>query len=215
MVNQHAKWLKSSRAIAWRRPIASLNYLLTSHVWRQDHNGFSHQDPGFIDHVVNKKAVDQQARLVPQGKTHRPDGALHALGAQPALRGFQQRVEDVLVVNRLDEAEMAGGVAITLLMQPVHLGGDAPHHFAAPLGDEEFGLGVLEIGIVLGVEVEAPLQQQRRHPVGVIGIDAIGQVVEGAPVGFASYRDNFDSCAQGPDSFDESGGTIASASLIW
>ena len=56
MFNQHAKWLKSSRAIAWRRPIASLNYLLSSHVWRQDHNGASHQDPGFIDHVVNKKA---------------------------------------------------------------------------------------------------------------------------------------------------------------
>jgi xylulose-5-phosphate/fructose-6-phosphate phosphoketolase len=56
MFNQHAKWLKVSREIPWRRPIASLNYLLTSHVWRQDHNGFSHQDPGFIDHVVNKKA---------------------------------------------------------------------------------------------------------------------------------------------------------------
>jgi xylulose-5-phosphate/fructose-6-phosphate phosphoketolase len=56
MVNQHAKWLKVTRGIEWRAPIASLNYLLTSHVWRQDHNGFSHQDPGFIDHMVNKKA---------------------------------------------------------------------------------------------------------------------------------------------------------------
>jgi len=56
MFNQHAKWLKVSRKIPWRKPIASLNYLLTSHVWRQDHNGFSHQDPGFIDHVANKKA---------------------------------------------------------------------------------------------------------------------------------------------------------------
>jgi len=56
MVNQHAKWLKTTRELDWRRPVASLNYLLTSHVWRQDHNGFSHQDPGFIDHVVNKKA---------------------------------------------------------------------------------------------------------------------------------------------------------------
>ncbi len=56
MFNQHAKWLKVANAIAWRRPIASLNYLLTSHAWRQDHNGFSHQDPGFIDHVTNKKA---------------------------------------------------------------------------------------------------------------------------------------------------------------
>ncbi len=56
MLNQHAKWLKVSKEIPWRKPIASLNYLLTSHVWRQDHNGFSHQDPGFIDHVANKKA---------------------------------------------------------------------------------------------------------------------------------------------------------------
>ncbi|HSY05939.1 MAG TPA: phosphoketolase family protein [Steroidobacteraceae bacterium] len=56
MFNQHAKWLKVTRQIPWRRPLASLNYLLSSHVWRQDHNGFTHQDPGFIDHVVNKKA---------------------------------------------------------------------------------------------------------------------------------------------------------------
>lgn len=56
MFNQHAKWLKTTRGIPWRRPISSLNYLLSSHVWRQDHNGLSHQDPGFIDHVVNKKA---------------------------------------------------------------------------------------------------------------------------------------------------------------
>src|SRR5437868_6374132 len=56
MVNQHAKWLKTTRNIPWRKPIASLNYLLTSHVWRQDHNGFSHQDPGFIDHLANKKS---------------------------------------------------------------------------------------------------------------------------------------------------------------
>jgi xylulose-5-phosphate/fructose-6-phosphate phosphoketolase len=65
MFNQHAKWLKSSREIPWRRPIASLNYLLTSHVWRQDHNGFSHQDPGFIDHVVNKKADIVRVYLPP------------------------------------------------------------------------------------------------------------------------------------------------------
>ncbi len=65
MFNQHAKWLKSTRAIAWRRPVASLNYLLTSHVWRQDHNGFSHQDPGFIDHVVNKKADVVRVYLPP------------------------------------------------------------------------------------------------------------------------------------------------------
>ncbi len=65
MFNQHAKWLKVSRGIPWRRPIPSLNYLLTSHVWRQDHNGFSHQDPGFIDHVVNKKSEIVRVYLPP------------------------------------------------------------------------------------------------------------------------------------------------------
>ncbi|MBI3667604.1 MAG: phosphoketolase family protein [Acidobacteria bacterium] len=69
MFNQHAKWLKVTREIPWRRPIASLNYLLTSHVWRQDHNGFSHQDPGFIDHVVNKKAGIVRVYLPPDANT--------------------------------------------------------------------------------------------------------------------------------------------------
>jgi xylulose-5-phosphate/fructose-6-phosphate phosphoketolase len=69
MVNQHAKWLKMTREIRWRRPIPSLNYLLSSHVWRQDHNGFSHQDPGFIDHVVNKKAEVIRVYLPPDANT--------------------------------------------------------------------------------------------------------------------------------------------------
>lgn len=69
MLNQHAKWLKVCNEVAWRRPIASLNYLLSSHVWRQDHNGFSHQDPGFIDHVVNKKAEIVRVYLPPDANT--------------------------------------------------------------------------------------------------------------------------------------------------
>ena len=69
MLNQHAKWLKVTGEIEWRRPIASLNYLLTSHVWRQDHNGFSHQDPGFIDHVINKKPEVVRVYLPPDTNT--------------------------------------------------------------------------------------------------------------------------------------------------
>lgn len=69
MFNQHAKWLKTTKHIPWRRPVASLNYLLTSHVWRQDHNGFSHQDPGFLDHVVNKKADIIRVYLPPDANT--------------------------------------------------------------------------------------------------------------------------------------------------
>src|ERR1700691_210723 len=69
MFNQHAKWLKVSKDVSWRKPIASLNYLLTSHVWRQDHNGFSHQDPGFIDHVANKKSDVVRIYLPPDANT--------------------------------------------------------------------------------------------------------------------------------------------------
>lgn len=69
MVNQHAKWIKMSRELSWRRQIPSLNYLLTSHVWRQDHNGFTHQDPGFIDHLVNKKADTVRIYLPPDANT--------------------------------------------------------------------------------------------------------------------------------------------------
>lgn len=69
MFNQHAKWLKVSRKLPWREPIASLNYLLSSHVWRQDHNGYSHQDPGFIDHVINKKADIVRVYLPPDANT--------------------------------------------------------------------------------------------------------------------------------------------------
>ncbi|MDX3077773.1 phosphoketolase family protein [Streptomyces sp. NPDC088354] len=69
MVNQHVKWLRTTRALPWRRPIASLNYLLTSHVWRQDHNGFSHQDPGFIDHVLNKAPEVVRVYLPPDANT--------------------------------------------------------------------------------------------------------------------------------------------------
>ena len=69
MVNQHAKWLKVSKELPWRAPVASLNYLLSSHVWRQDHNGFSHQDPGFLDHVVNKKSTIVRVFLPPDANT--------------------------------------------------------------------------------------------------------------------------------------------------
>ncbi len=69
MVNQHAKWLKSARDLPWRRPVPSLNILLSSHVWRQDHNGFSHQDPGFIDFVANKRGDTARIYLPPDANT--------------------------------------------------------------------------------------------------------------------------------------------------
>ena len=89
MFNQHAKWLKVCNHIPWRRPIASLNYLLSSHVWRQDHNGFSHQDPGFIDHVVNKKAEVIRVYLPPDANT--PLVGHGPVSAQPQLRERRRR----------------------------------------------------------------------------------------------------------------------------
>jgi xylulose-5-phosphate/fructose-6-phosphate phosphoketolase len=105
MFNQHAKWLKVTRGIPWRRPIASLNYLLSSHVWRQDHNGFSHQDPGFIDHAVNKKAEIIRVYLPPDANTllSVADHCLRSrhyvnvivAGKQPALQFL--RMEDAIL----------------------------------------------------------------------------------------------------------------------
>jgi xylulose-5-phosphate/fructose-6-phosphate phosphoketolase len=85
MFNQHAKWLKVTRKLHWRKPIASLTYLLTSHVWRQDHNGFSHQDPGFIDHVVNKKAEIVRVYLPPDANSKNYINVIVA-GKQPQLQ---------------------------------------------------------------------------------------------------------------------------------
>lgn len=99
MFNQHAKWLKVSREVPWRRPIASLNYLLTSHVWRQDHNGFSHQDPGFIDHVVNKKADVIRVYLP-------PDANSLLCVAEQCLRS--RNLVNVIVAGKNDQPQWLG-----------------------------------------------------------------------------------------------------------
>ena len=109
MFNQHAKWLKVTRGIPWRRPVASLNYLLSSHVWRQDHNGFTHQDPGFIDHVVNKKAEVVRVYLPPDANTLLSRG-----GPLPALAG---NYVNVIVAGKQPAPELA-----------VHGRGDRPLH---------------------------------------------------------------------------------------
>ena len=114
MFNQHAKWLKALDHLEWRRPIASLNYLLTSHVWRQDHNGFSHQDPGFIDHVVNKKAEVIRVYLPPDANTllavadqlpaQRNTVNVIVAGKQPALQ--------YLDMDAADQARRRPGIGI-------------------------------------------------------------------------------------------------------
>ncbi|MGH9773908.1 MAG: phosphoketolase family protein [Candidatus Acidiferrales bacterium] len=117
MFNQHAKWLKVAGQIPWRRPIASLNYLLTSHVWRQDHNGFTHQDPGFIDHVVNKKADIVRVYLPPDANTllSVADHCLRSrnyvnvivAGKQPALQWLDMKSAIELCTNGIGIWEWA------------------------------------------------------------------------------------------------------------
>ena len=99
MFNQHAKWLDVAATIPWRRPIASLNYLLSSHVWRQDHNGFSHQDPGFIDLVMNKKASVVRVYLPPDANT-----LLSVTDHCLRSRGYV----NVIIAGKQPEAAVAG-----------------------------------------------------------------------------------------------------------
>ncbi len=110
MVNQHAKWLKTTREIEWRRPVSSLNYLLTSHVWRQDHNGFSHQDPGFIDHVVNKKAEVVRVYLPPDANSllSVADHCLRSTGYVNVVVAGKQEAPQYLSVEAADAHCSAG-----------------------------------------------------------------------------------------------------------
>ncbi|WP_101783331.1 phosphoketolase family protein [Nonomuraea indica] len=103
MFNQHAKWLESSQKIPWRRPVASLNYLLSSHVWRQDHNGFSHQDPGFLDVVLNKKASVVRAYLPPDANTLL-SVADHCLRSHDYVNVIVAGKQPVLDLFTMDEA---------------------------------------------------------------------------------------------------------------
>ncbi|WP_435826496.1 phosphoketolase family protein [Nonomuraea dietziae] len=103
MFNQHAKWLESSKKIPWRRPVASLNYLLSSHVWRQDHNGFSHQDPGFLDVVVNKKAEVVRVYLPPDANTLL-SVADHCLRSRDYVNVIVAGKQPVLDLFTMDEA---------------------------------------------------------------------------------------------------------------
>ena len=126
MFNQHAKWLKVTRGIGWRRPVASLNYLLSSLVWRQDHNGFSHQDPGFIDHVVNKKAEVIRVYLPPDTNT------LLSV-ADHCLRS--RHYVNVIVAGKQPQWQLA-----------VHGRGDHPLH----PGRRDLGVGIERLGQLAG-----------------------------------------------------------------
>jgi xylulose-5-phosphate/fructose-6-phosphate phosphoketolase len=177
MVNQHAKWLKTSKELTWRPPLASLNYLLTSHVWRQDHNGFSHQDPGFIDHVVNKKADVIRVYLPPDANTllSVADHCLRSrdyinvivAGKQPSLQ-FLTMDEAVVHCTKgigiWDWASTDRGVQPDLVMA---CAGDVPTMETLAAVDILLGfLPELRIRVVNVVDLMR-LQDEREHPHGL------------------------------------------------
>jgi xylulose-5-phosphate/fructose-6-phosphate phosphoketolase len=133
MFNQHAKWLKVTRHIPWRVPIASLNYLLTSHVWRQDHNGFSHQDPGFLDHVANKKSEVVRIYLPPDANTllSVADHCLRSRNYVNVIVAGKQPAPQWLSMAQA-EAHCAAGVGI---WEWASTGGDNPDAVMACCGD--------------------------------------------------------------------------------
>jgi xylulose-5-phosphate/fructose-6-phosphate phosphoketolase len=177
MVNQHAKWLKVTRALPWRRPVASLNYLLTSHVWRQDHNGFSHQDPGFIDHVVNKKADVIRVYLPPDANTllSVADHCLRSrnyinvmvAGKQPALQYLSMDAAIVHCTKGIGIWEWASTDAGTTPAVVMACAGDVPTMETLAAVDLLLGFFPdLSIRVVNVVDLMR-LQDEREHPHGL------------------------------------------------
>jgi xylulose-5-phosphate/fructose-6-phosphate phosphoketolase len=201
MFNQHAKWLKTTDDIEWRRPIASLNYLLTSHVWRQDHNGFSHQDPGFIDHVVNKKADVIRVYLPPDANTllSVADHCLRSrqyvnvivAGKQPALQYLTMEQAVVHATKGIGIWEWAGtegpGAAAEEPDVVVGCAGDVPTMEA--LAAVELLRGFfpdLRIRFVNVVDLMR-LQGEREHPHGLSDADFDSLFTRDKPVIFAYH----------------------------
>lgn len=196
MLNQHAKWLKTTRDIEWRPPIASLNYLLSSHVWRQDHNGFSHQDPGFIDHVVNKKAEVVRVYLPPDTNTLLSTMA-HCLqsehyvnvvvsGKQPSFDWLDAEQADLHCARGLgiwDWASNDGGDPDVV----VAAAGDVPTLEAlAAVSLLREHLPDLRVRFVNVVDLMR-LQDEREHPHGMSDREFDSVFTTGTPVVFAYH----------------------------
>ena len=197
MFNQHAKWLKVTNDIPWRRPIASLNYLLTSHVWRQDHNGFSHQDPGFIDHVMNKRAEVVRVYLPPDANTllSVADHCLRSrqyvnvivAGKQPAPQYLpidQAVVHTTKGIGIWDWASTDGGDEPDVVMA---CAGDVPTMEAlAAVQILRDSLPDLRVRFVNVVDLMR-LQDEREHPHGLSDADFDALFTTDKPVIFAYH----------------------------
>jgi len=197
MLNQHAKWLKVSREIPWRRSIASLNYLLTSHVWRQDHNGFSHQDPGFIDLVVNKKAEIVRVYLPPDANSllSVTDHCLRSRGYVNVIVAPKQPAPQWL---DLDAAEKHCTAGIGIWEWASSDGGEAPDVVMACAGDVptletlaatdllRTHLPELKVRVVNIVDLMT-LQPEREHPHGLSDDDFDTLFTTDKPIIFAFH----------------------------
>ena len=197
MMNQHAKWLKTTRRIAWRLPVASLNYLLTSHVWRQDHNGFSHQDPGFLDHVVNKSAEVVRVYLPPDANTllSVTDHCLRSkdyinvivAGKQPALQWLSMDQAVAHCRAGIGIWEWAGNCAGTEPDVVMACCGDVPtlETLAAVsiLRKEDPGLKIRVVNVVDLMRMQPP----KEHPHGMDDIEFNDIFTRNKPIVFAFH----------------------------
>jgi len=197
MFNQHAKWLKVCRHIGWRRPIASLNYLLSSHVWRQDHNGFSHQDPGFIDHVVNKKAEIIRVYLPPDANCllHVTDRCLRSRNLVNVIVAGKQPSPQWLT---MDQAVKHCNAGVGIWDWASNDRGGEPDVVMACCGDvptletlaavELLRRYVPELKIrVVNIVDLMTLQPQREHPSGLSDEDFDALFTKDRPVVFAFH----------------------------
>jgi xylulose-5-phosphate/fructose-6-phosphate phosphoketolase len=197
MFNQHAKWLKVTRDLPWRRPIASLNYLLSSHVWRQDHNGFSHQDPGFIDHVVNKKAEIIRVYLPPDANTLL-SVADHCLRSRDYVNVIVAGKQPALNYLSIDEAVIHCTRGVGIWEWASNDGDDEPDVVLACCGDiptlETVAAAALlrehlpDLGVrVVNVVDLMRLQPESEHPHGLSDAQFDALFTANRPVVFAYH----------------------------
>jgi xylulose-5-phosphate/fructose-6-phosphate phosphoketolase len=197
MVNQHAKWLKVTRDLPWRNPIPSLNYLLTSHVWRQDHNGFSHQDPGFIDHVINKKAGVIRVYLPPDANTLL-SVADHCLRSKQYVNVIVAGKQPALQYLDMDEAVVHCTKGIGIWDWASTDGGDEPDVVMACAGDVPTMEALAAVDLLRGFFPDVKvrfvnvvdlmrLQDHAEHPHGLSQADFDALFTRDKPVIFAYH----------------------------
>jgi xylulose-5-phosphate/fructose-6-phosphate phosphoketolase len=197
MVNQHAKWLKTTSDIPWRQPLASLNYLLSSHVWRQDHNGFSHQDPGFIDHVVNKKAEIIRVYLPPDANCLL-SVADHCLRSRHYVNVIVAGKQPALDYLSMDEAVLHCARGIGIWEWASSDGGGEPDVVMACAGDVPTLETLAAVDLlrqhipdlrvrVINVVDLMRLQDETQHPHGMPGFEFDALFTVDRPIIFAYH----------------------------